>query len=64
MATALHVIPHPTRIYLTLIATAAGGIIYLTSLTAIDKEARTLAVTIWQEIKNKVKGTPLNIRVP
>ncbi len=56
MATALLVIPHPTRIYLTLIATAAGGIIYLTSLTAIDKEARTLAITIWQEIKSKVEG--------
>ncbi|MDI6905350.1 MAG: hypothetical protein QMD13_07700 [Candidatus Bathyarchaeia archaeon] len=48
--------PHPTRIYLTLIVTAIGGIIYLALLTAIDKEARLLANSVWQEIKFKVKG--------
>jgi len=48
--------PHPTRIYLTLIVTAIGGIIYLTLLMAIDKEARLLANSVWQEIKFKVKG--------
>jgi len=51
MATVLFVIPHPTRIYLTLIATAIGGIIYLILLMVIDKEARLLVHSIWQEIK-------------
>lgn len=56
MATVLFIIPHPTRIYLTLIATAIGGIIYLTLLMVIDKEARLLVQSIWQEIKFKVEG--------
>jgi len=56
MATALFIIPHPTRIYLTLIATAIAGIIYLALLMAIDKEARLLVHSIWQEIKFKVEG--------
>lgn len=56
MATILFVIPHQTRIYLTLIVTALGGIIYLALLMAIDKEARLLAKSVWQEIKFKVKG--------
>jgi len=38
MATVLFTIPPPTRIYLTLIAAAAGGIVYLAMLMAIDKE--------------------------
>jgi hypothetical protein len=56
MATILFIIPHPTRIYLTLIATAIGGIIYLALLMVIDKEARMLVHSIWQEIKFKVEG--------
>jgi len=56
MATVLFIIPHPTRIYLTLISTAIAGIIYLALLMAIDKEARLLVHSIWQEIKFKVKG--------
>jgi O-antigen/teichoic acid export membrane protein len=56
MAIFLSVIRHPTRIYLTLIATATGGIIYLTLLMAIDKEARTLVYSMWQEIKLKTRG--------
>ena len=56
MATVLFIIPHPTRIYLTLVATAIGGIIYLTLLMVIDKEARSLVHSIWQEIKFKVEG--------
>jgi len=56
MATVLFIIPHPTRIYLTLIATAIGGIIYLALLMVIDKEARLLVHSIWQEIKFKVEG--------
>jgi len=54
MATILFVIPHPTRISLTLATTAVGGIIYLALLMAIDKEARTLPRSIWQEIKGKI----------
>jgi O-antigen/teichoic acid export membrane protein len=56
MATALFIIPHPTRIYLTLIATAIGGIIYLALLMVIDKDARLLVHSIWQEIKFKIEG--------
>jgi O-antigen/teichoic acid export membrane protein len=56
MATVLFIIPHPTRIYLTLIATAIGGITYLALLMAIDKEARLLVHSIWQEIKFKIEG--------
>jgi len=56
MATVLFIIPHPTRIYLTLIATAIGGIIYLALLMVIDKEARLLVHSVWQEIKFKVEG--------
>jgi len=40
----------------TLGITAAGAILYLTLLIAIDKEARALANYMWQEIKFKVKG--------
>lgn len=56
MATFLFIVPHPTRIYLTLIVTAAGGIIYLALLMAIDKEARLLVRSVWQEIKFKIGG--------
>ncbi|MGB9853813.1 MAG: polysaccharide biosynthesis C-terminal domain-containing protein, partial [Candidatus Bathyarchaeales archaeon] len=56
MAAVIYTIPHPTRIYATLSVTALGGIIYLALLMAIDKEARTLAHSVWQEIKIKLKG--------
>ena len=56
MASILFLIPHPTRLLFTLGITAAGAILYLTLLIAIDKEARTLANYMWQEIKFKVKG--------
>jgi len=56
MALILFIIPHPTRLSLTLGVTAVGGIIYLTLLMAIDKEARALVNSIWQEIKFKIKG--------
>jgi O-antigen/teichoic acid export membrane protein len=55
MAIVLFIIPHPTRIYMTLIVTAIGGIIYLALLMAIDKEARLLFHSMWQEIKFKLK---------
>lgn len=50
MAAFLLLIPHPTRISLTLILTAVGGIIYLVLLLAIDKEARSLVRSIWEEL--------------
>jgi len=53
MATILFIIPHPTRISLTIAMTAVGGIIYLVLLMAIDKETRMLPKTIWQEIKSR-----------
>jgi hypothetical protein len=56
MASILFLIPHPTRLLFTLGITAAGAILYLTLLIAIDKEARTLANYMWQEIKFKIKG--------
>jgi O-antigen/teichoic acid export membrane protein len=59
MATILFIIPHPTRLSLTLGVTAIGGIIYLTLLVAIDKEVRLLANSIWQEVKIKVKGATI-----
>ena len=63
MATTIFIIPHPTRIYSTLAMTAIGGIIYLACLMIIDKEAWMLALTIWQEIKAKLRGKP-NISIP
>jgi hypothetical protein len=59
MATILFIIPHPTRVSLTLGVTAIGGIIYLTLLVVIDKEVRLLAKSIWQEVKIKVKGATI-----
>jgi len=58
MATIIYTIPHQTRIYATLSVTALGGIIYLALLMVIDKEARTLAHSVWQEIKIKFKRVP------
>jgi O-antigen/teichoic acid export membrane protein len=54
MATFLFVIPRPTTTFLTFGLTAIGGIIYLALLMAIDKEARILAVTVWQKAKSKI----------
>jgi O-antigen/teichoic acid export membrane protein len=56
MASILFLIPHPTRLLFTLGITAAGAILYLTVLIAIDKEARALANYMWQEIKFKIEG--------
>lgn len=56
MAIFLFAIPHPTRLYLTLIVTAIGGIIYLTLLMLIDKETRALVSSMWQEITLRTRG--------
>jgi hypothetical protein len=57
MAAILFVIPHSTRLYWTVGLTALGIVIYITLLTIIDKEARSLFNSIWQEIKLMVKRT-------
>jgi hypothetical protein len=51
MALFLFLIPHPTRLTLILGVTIIAGIIYFALLAAIDKEARELIRSIWQEIK-------------
>jgi O-antigen/teichoic acid export membrane protein len=43
--------PHPTRLSVVLGVTAMGAAIYFALLSAIDKEARELIRSIWQEIK-------------
>jgi len=53
MGTVLYLIPHPTRTSTTLIETAAGGLIYLGLLMAIDKEARRLPRDIIGEFRHK-----------
>lgn len=51
MASVLYLLPHPSKLSLTLVTTAAGGALYLVLLLAIDKESRELLATILQEIK-------------
>jgi O-antigen/teichoic acid export membrane protein len=53
MAGVLFAIPHPTRISLTVAITLVGGVVYLASLMMVDKEARMLPRTLWQEIRRK-----------
>lgn len=53
MGVVLYVIPHPTRIYTTLIETGLGGALYVTLLMLIDKEARTLPKTIIRELRRR-----------
>jgi len=57
MGILLYVLPHPSRITLTLGMAAVGVIVYLAILVAIDRETRMLAITIVQEVKNRVFGT-------
>ena len=45
------IIPHPTRLSVVLGMTVMGAAIYFALLSAIDKEARELIRSIWQEIK-------------
>lgn len=49
----LFLIPHPTAATLIFGVTIIAGIIYFALLTVIDKEARELIRSIWQEIKFK-----------
>jgi hypothetical protein len=50
------IIPHPTRLSVVLVMTAISAAIYFALLTAIDKEARELIRSIWEEIRFRVKG--------
>jgi len=49
MTTVLLVIPHPTRLSVTVAFTLLGAAAYLTALTLIDKEAKSLAKSILEE---------------
>jgi len=55
MATVLLVIPHPTRLSITVAFTLLGAIIYLTVLTFIDKEAKSLVKSILEEAIRIIK---------
>jgi hypothetical protein len=57
MGGVLYLIPHPTRISVTLIETAIGGLIYIGLLMAIDKEARKLPKDIIAEFRQKQTAT-------
>jgi hypothetical protein len=52
-ATLLYLLPASTSIPVTLIFTAAGGLIYLALLMLIDKETRSLPKEILKEVTGK-----------
>jgi hypothetical protein len=54
-AVALHMLPDVTTLTLTVAEAAAGAIIYLAILVAIDSEARKLVKAIWKELKTITK---------
>ncbi len=49
MVTVLLVIPHPTRLAMTVAYTLVGAVIYFAILSFIDKETRSLTKSIFQE---------------
>lgn len=55
MATVLYLFPHPTKITLTLFEVLVGTLIYGALLLAIDKDARTLVVDIFSEIRGRLR---------
>jgi len=55
MATVLLVIPHPTRLSITVAFTLLGAATYLTVLALIDKEAKSLAKSILEEAMRIIK---------
>jgi O-antigen/teichoic acid export membrane protein len=50
------IIPHPTRLSVILGMTAMGAAIYFALLSAIDREARELIRSIWEEVRFRFKG--------
>jgi len=62
MATLLLVIPHPTRLSMTIAFTLLGAAIYLAVLTFIDNEAKSLLKSILQEFMRIMKiSKPKNV---
>ena len=57
MAAPLLVIPHPTRLLLTVGLTVLGGIIYFAILATIDRATKELIKSILNEIKFKLRVT-------
>ncbi len=57
MATLLYIIPHPTRLLLTLGLTILGGIVYFAILAVIDWETRELIKSIISEVKSRLGRT-------
>jgi len=55
MATVLLVIPHPTRLSVTVAFTLLGAAVYLTALMLIDKEAKSLAKSILEEAMHIIR---------
>jgi O-antigen/teichoic acid export membrane protein len=55
MAVVLFLIPHPTRLYLTLGVTGVGAVVYFAVLLAIDREARALFRSVLQEVRFRGK---------
>jgi hypothetical protein len=53
MGAVLFLLPYSREIMTILVWTAAGGIVYLAILLAIDKEARSLPKSMLQEIRGK-----------
>lgn len=56
MGALLYVVPHPSRITLTLGMAMAGAAVYLAILVVIDNDTKMLAISILREIKNRVFG--------
>ena len=57
MVAPLLVIPHPTRLLLTLGLTVLGGIVYFATLATIDQETRELIKSILNEAKSTLRIT-------
>lgn len=57
MGIVLYLLPYPTRVYMTMGLTAIGAIIYVVLLMAIDREARMLVRSVFQEIRIRFGGT-------
>ncbi len=55
MSAFLVFVDHPKRIHMTLILTGIAGIIYWGFLMAIEKDARLLVKSAWQEIRVRTK---------
>jgi len=55
MAIVLLVIPHPTRLSITVALTLLGAAIYVTVLMLIDEECKLLVKSILQEIRRLIK---------